>query len=76
MTIAVNCGGLAGSQVLREEDSPLYRDGFKNMACISAGTFTAVVALAIVYRFDKRRGPRETAVPLEIIRVGHGKAGG
>ena len=52
--MAANLGGLSGAQVLRHEDAPLYKNGFKNMACVIAGCWAAAAVLAVVYFIDER----------------------
>lgn len=60
MVMAANLGGLSGAQVLRTEDAPLYINGFKNMACIIAGSWVVSVILAVVYIFDERRDRKKS----------------
>ncbi|GAA6007189.1 hypothetical protein JCM10207_001538 [Rhodosporidiobolus poonsookiae] len=53
--MAANCGAAVGSQLLRKDDSPLYRRGFK--ICVALTAFGLLVAILqhIQYRISNRR---------------------
>ncbi|KAG0153345.1 hypothetical protein PDIDSM_5198 [Penicillium digitatum] len=55
MVMAANLGGRSGAQVLRQEDAPLYKHGFRNISCITAGCWIVAALLAVVYFYDERR---------------------
>lgn len=53
--MAANCGALVGSQLLRGDDAPLYRRGFK--VCVALTSFGLLVAVLqhLQYRFSNWR---------------------
>ncbi|GAA6044205.1 hypothetical protein JCM8097_004671 [Rhodosporidiobolus ruineniae] len=53
--MAANCGAAVGSQLLRADDNPLYRRGFK--VCVALSSFGLLVAIAqhVQYRLSNRR---------------------
>jgi MFS family permease len=57
LVMANNAAGLAGSQVLRANDAPRYKHGFK--ALVGTSGFGAIVALLAAYALRKR-GPKAT----------------
>lgn len=57
--MSANTGGLIGSQLLRGDDAPLYRRGFK--VCVGMMSFALAAAIAqhIQYRLTNRRLARK-----------------
>ena len=53
--MAANSGALVGSQLLRGDDSPLYRRGFKICVClVSLGLWVSILQ-HLQYRLSNRR---------------------
>lgn len=63
--MAANSGGLIGSQLLRGDDAPLYRRGFK--VCVGLVSFGLFVAILqhLQYRLTNRRNARNALSGLE-----------
>lgn len=53
--MAANSAAIAGSQVFRTADAPLYTHAFTAMYILAAATFVIVVALMAWYIFANRR---------------------
>lgn len=62
MVMAVNLGGLSGGQVLREDDAPLYINGFRTMSCVMGGCWISVVILSLDYFLEERRERQQAEV--------------
>lgn len=53
--MAANAAGVAGSQVFRASDAPLYPHAFTAMLSLAAVCFTAVIALMVWYFLSNKR---------------------
>lgn len=63
--MAANSGGLVGSQLLRGDDAPLYKRGFK--VCVGLMSFALGVGILqhLQYRLSNRRIERTESGDLE-----------
>ncbi|RDW94329.1 transporter-like protein [Coleophoma crateriformis] len=53
--IAANAAGIAGSQIFRTEDAPVYIKAFTALLALSAGVVVVTIALMLWYIFANRR---------------------
>jgi hypothetical protein len=53
--MAANSGGLVGSQLLRGDDAPLYRRGFRVCVCLLSFALAVGILQHIQYRITNRR---------------------
>jgi hypothetical protein len=53
--MAANAAGVAGSQVFRGSDAPLYIHAFTAMLSLAAVCFTAVIALMVWYFLSNKQ---------------------
>jgi hypothetical protein len=53
--MAANSGGLVGSQLLRGDDAPLYRRGFKVCVALMAFALGVGILQHIQYRLSNKR---------------------
>lgn len=63
--MAANSGGLIGSQLLRGDDAPLYRRGFR--VCVGLVSFGLLAAVLqhLQYRLTNRRNQKRALSTLE-----------
>lgn len=60
--MAANSGALVGSQLLRGDDSPLYRRGFKICVALASLGLATAIGQHIQYRLSNRRLDRRAAL--------------
>ncbi|GAA5897685.1 hypothetical protein JCM6882_000068 [Rhodosporidiobolus microsporus] len=53
--MAANCGAAVGSQLLRADDAPLYRRGFRVSVALTAFGLAVAIAQHVQYRLSNRR---------------------
>lgn len=53
--MAANSGGLVGSQLLRGDDAPLYKRGFKVCVCLVSFALAVAILQHVQYRLSNRR---------------------
>ncbi|GAA5826393.1 hypothetical protein JCM11251_002348 [Rhodosporidiobolus azoricus] len=57
--MAANCGAAVGSQILRKDDSPLYRRGFRVSVAVASFGLACVIAQHVQYRLSNKRLERQ-----------------
>jgi hypothetical protein len=63
--MAANSGGLVGSQLLRGDDAPLYKRGFKVCVCLLSFALAVGILQHIQYRLTNRRLIKKEASDVE-----------
>jgi hypothetical protein len=63
VVMAANAGGIAGAQVFRTEDAPLYLNAFTALLSLSAANLLPIVAQMAWYLWSNRQMIRKGAVP-------------
>jgi hypothetical protein len=63
--MAANSGGLVGSQLLRGDDAPLYRRGFKICVCLISFALAVAIGQHIQYRLSNRRLAKKEIADVE-----------
>lgn len=63
--MAANSGGLVGSQLLRGDDAPLYRRGFRVCVCLLSFALGVGILQHIQYRLSNRRLEKRAGVDVE-----------
>jgi hypothetical protein len=63
--MAANSGGLVGSQLLRGDDAPLYRRGFRVCVCLLSFALGVGILQHIQYRLSNRRLVKKESVDVE-----------
>jgi hypothetical protein len=66
--MAANSGGLVGSQLLRGDDAPLYRRGFKVCVCLLSFALGVGILQHIQYRLTNQRLARREETDAESPR--------
>jgi hypothetical protein len=62
--IAANCGSIAGTQVFRTQDAPLYLHAFTAMLALSATCFIVFVVQLVWYFTSNREMAKDGVTPL------------
>jgi hypothetical protein len=61
--MAANCGSIAGAQVFRTEDAPLYINAFTVMLALSAICFIVIIGQQTWYFSSNRKMAKTGATP-------------
>jgi hypothetical protein len=63
--MAANSGGLVGSQLLRGDDAPLYKRGFKVCVCLVSFALAVAILQHVQYRLSNRRLAKKEEADVE-----------
>jgi hypothetical protein len=65
ITMAANLGGVTAPQILRADDAPLYRVGWRNLAMIISCGFLCALLLVVSYAIINARRARRDPEKLD-----------
>ncbi|KAJ9381019.1 hypothetical protein DTO063F5_6470 [Paecilomyces variotii] len=61
--MAANAAGIAGNQVFRTQDAPLYLNAFTAMLCLAAVCLATVIGQMFWYMWSNRQMTKSGTVP-------------
>ena len=71
IVIAANTGAIAGANVFREDDRPLYNRAFRNITFIASGNTVLICLLGFCYIYQRKKAQKTNieTVPVDNIKA-------